>query len=105
MLMASRKPPRDAEAITSSAPGSISIPSLAAMPARWRVMSAVLIGFGQLVRLGGGQNEHGVRRRFLEGLEQGVEGLGGEHVDFVDNVDFVFALGGREINLFAQVTH
>ncbi len=30
-------------------------------------------------------------RRFFEGFEQGVPGSGGEHVNFVDDIDFVFA--------------
>ncbi len=43
----------------------------------------------QLVRLGGREHERHVRRRLLERLEQGVERLGREHVDFVDDVDLL----------------
>ena len=56
-----------------------------------------------LVRLGGGQDEHGVGRRLLEGLEQRVEGLGGEHVHLVDDVHLHAAFHRREVDLVAQV--
>jgi hypothetical protein len=42
-----------------------------------------LAGFGR------GEDELGVRRRLLECLEQRVEGLGREHVHFVENIDLV----------------
>ena len=54
--------------------------------------------------LGRGQHKDGVRRRFLESFEQGVERLIREHVDFVDNVDLVFTLGRRKVDLIAQIT-
>ena len=34
-----------------------------------------------------GKHEFGVRRRLFERLQQGIEGVAGEHVDFVDDVD------------------
>ena len=40
-----------------------------------------------LFRLGGGEHELEVRRRFLDQLEEGVEALPGHHVRFVDDVD------------------
>ncbi|MBV6466622.1 MAG: hypothetical protein PGMFKBFP_01942 [Anaerolineales bacterium] len=61
-------------------------------------------GGGDFVDLGGGEDEDGVRRRFFEGLEERVEGRRGEHVDFVNDVDFEFALCGGEIYFVAQVT-
>jgi hypothetical protein len=39
------------------------------------------------VELGRGQDEPGVRRRLLERLQQRVEGLGRQHVDFVEDRD------------------
>ena len=48
------------------------------------------------MRLGGGKDEFDVGRRFLQRLQQGIEGVGGEHVDFVDDDDLV-ATPGREI--------
>ena len=44
-------------------------------------------GRRQLLRIGGRQDELDVGRRLLEGLEQGVERVTGEHVHFVDQVD------------------
>ncbi len=40
-----------------------------------------------LLRLGGGEDEDGVRRRLLERLQEGVPGLLGEHVGLVEDVD------------------
>ena len=37
-------------------------------------------------------------RRFLDGLEQGVERTLGEHVDLVDYIDFVSGSGGSEVD-------
>ncbi len=51
-------------------------------------------GRGDLVHLGRGEHEDDVRRRLLQGLQQGVEGLLGEHVHFVDDVDLVLPLRG-----------
>jgi hypothetical protein len=42
-----------------------------------------------LVRLGRREDELHVRRRLLERLQQRVEGLRGEHVHLVDDVDLV----------------
>ena len=58
-----------------------------------------------LVHLGGRQDENGMRRRLFQRLQQGVEGCRGEHVDFVDDVDFVAPLVGGKIDLIAQVAH
>ncbi len=60
-------------------------------------------GGQDLVRLGGGEDEFHVRRRFFERLEQGVERRVGEHVDLVDVVDLELAAGGGEAHGFAEV--
>ena len=44
-------------------------------------------GGQDLLRLGGGEHELHMRGGFLEGLEEGVERLLGQHVDFVDDVN------------------
>ena len=59
----------------------------------------------ELLWLGGGQDEHGVLRRLLQGLEQRVERAGGEHVHLVDDVDLVAPHGGRILDLLAQVAN
>ncbi len=46
-------------------------------------------GVGDLVQLGGRHHEDDVRRRLLDGLEEGVERRGREHVDLVDDEDLV----------------
>ncbi len=42
-----------------------------------------------LADLGRREDEFGMLRRFLERLQQGVEGRGREHVDLVDDIDLV----------------
>ena len=59
-------------------------------------------GQGNLVRFGGGEHEIHMGWGFLQGLQQGVEGLGGKHVHFVDNDDFVTGTCRQETNLFLQ---
>ena len=48
------------------------------------------------LRIGGGKQEFDVLGRLLQGLEEGVEAGGGEHVDFVDQVDLE-AAAGRQV--------
>ena len=113
--IASRKPPCECRAISSRAASSMSmcgpprsasgrafsrstmLPSSRVISRtsgrrkskRWQRERMVA---RDLVRLGGGEDEDDVGRRLLERLEQGVEGLGGEHVDLVDDVDLEAAL-------------
>ena len=42
-------------------------------------------------------------RRLLQGLEEGVGSLAGEHVSFVDDVDLAPVLGGLEVDLLAYL--
>ena len=51
-----------------------------------------------LLRVGGAHDEHHVRRRLFEGLEQRVEGRRGQHVDLIDDVDLVAATHRREVD-------
>ena len=60
-------------------------------------------GRRDLVDLGRRQDKDRVRGRFLERLEQSVEGRRGEHVDFINDVDPVLPLRRREADLVAQV--
>ena len=41
--------------------------------------------------------------RLLQGLEKGVEGLVGEHVHFIDDVHFVFVLGGKILDVLPEL--
>ena len=56
-----------------------------------------LLGFGRR------EDEFHVRRRFLERLEQGVKGAGAQHVDFVDEVNFIRPAGRHVGGVVAQV--
>ena len=56
-----------------------------------------------LVGLGRGEDEDGVRRRLLEGLEEGVPGLFGQHVRLVEDVDLPAAAGRCVGDPLAQV--
>ena len=47
---------------------------------------------GHLVEFGRGKNENRARRRLFQGLEEGVEGVHGKHVDFVNDDDFIAAV-------------
>ena len=53
--------------------------------------------------IGGGQHEHHPRRRLLQGLEQGVEGGGGEHVALVHHVDLPAGLHRCEAGALDQL--
>ena len=50
-------------------------------------LAARMDGFGNLLRVGGAQDEDHMGRRLFEGLQQGVEGRSRQHVDFVNDVD------------------
>ena len=58
---------------------------------------------GHFVRLGGAQNKFHVRRRLLHGLQQRVECRRGEHVHFVNDVNFVRAARRQNSSLGDQV--
>ena len=51
-----------------------------------------------------GQDELDVFRRLFEGLQKSVESAGGKHVDFVDDVDTVFAADGCEVRFVTDLT-
>ena len=54
----------------------------------------------QFLRVGGGQQEHRVGRRLLEGFQQGVEAVVRQHVHLVDQIDFVARVGWRVLHVF-----
>ena len=54
--------------------------------------------------VGRGEDHDDLRWRLFERLQQGVEGLGGEHVDLVDDVDLELADGGTKEDAFSQVS-
>jgi hypothetical protein len=54
-----------------------------------------------LMGLGGGKNENYMGRRFLQGLQESIEGLGGKHVNFIDDIDLVFILSGEIFDVFS----
>ena len=53
--------------------------------------------------LGGAEDEDDVLGGLLQGLEEGVGSLAGEHVGFVDDIDLAAVLGGLEVDLFADL--
>ena len=57
-------------------------------------------GDGDFVRVGGGKDEFDVAGRLFQRFEHGVEGAFGEHVHFVDDIDFVFAGSGGVLGVF-----
>src|SRR5262249_50763533 len=58
-----------------------------------------------LVRFRCSENEFHMWRRLFERLQQCVERLLGQHVYFVDDVDFVTALRRRVRHVVAQLAH
>ncbi len=50
--------------------------------------------YGNFANLSGGKDEFDVRGRLFQRLQQGVEGRGGEHVHFVDDINLVACGGG-----------
>ena len=72
-------------------------------PAKVEALAAREDGRRDLVDLGRGEHEDDVGGRLLEGLQEGVEGLLGEHVGLVDDVDLVAAPDRRIADLVAQL--
>jgi hypothetical protein len=60
-------------------------------PAKVEPLAAGEDGGGEFLNLGGGEDKFYVSGGFFEGFQEGVEGFGCEHVDFVDDVDFEFS--------------
>src|ERR687898_212714 len=58
-----------------------------------------------LVLLGGGEHEDDVLGRLFEHLEEGVEGLGREHVDLVYDVDLHPAGDWGKVHLVSEVPY
>ena len=59
----------------------------------------------QLLRVGGGEQELGVLRRFLQRLQQRVEGVSRQHVHFVDQVHLVLATGRAVLRVLDHLAH
>jgi hypothetical protein len=57
---------------------------------------------GKFLNLRCGEDKLYVCGRFFKGLEKGVEGLGCEHMDFVDDIDFKFSTGWGIGNAFPK---
>ena len=53
--------------------------------------------------LGGGEDEDGVCRRFLESLQEGIESRRREHMHLVDDINAVLAHLGRNLDLVHQL--
>ena len=58
-----------------------------------------------LLRVGGGKNEFDMRRRLFKRFQHGVEGVVGEHVDFVDHVDLEACIRRCIHRLLQQLRH
>ena len=50
----------------------------------------------------GGKHEENMLRRLFQGLQQGIKGLCGEHMDFIDYDDLISALGREEADILLQ---
>ena len=73
------------------------------MPAKSKRWQRERIVMGIFVGLGGAEDELDVLGRLFERLQQGVECLAGEHVDFVDDVDFEARPAGPHVDVLPQL--
>ena len=62
-------------------------------------------GADHLVRLGGGEDELDVRRRLLQRLEEGIERRRRQHVDFIDDKDFVSVTRRAVANIVNELSN
>ena len=74
-------------------------------PAQVEPLAAGEDGHRHLADLGGGEDELGVGRRLLEGLQERIEGSRREHVHLVDDVDLVARLHRGVAHPVQQVAH
>ena len=74
-------------------------------PPQVETLAAGQDGHRHLADLGGGEDELGVGRRLFQGLEQGVEGRGRQHMHFVDDIDLVAGLGRGIADPVQQLAH
>ena len=68
------------------------------------MLCAAANGLADLLRVGGGEHEHHVRRRLFQGLQQRSLGALGEHVYFVEDVH-PMATGGAQRRLVDDVAN
>src|SRR5579875_1698006 len=113
---ASRRLPSAARATRLRAPSSALTPSRSQMALsrpriseyssrrKAKMLAARLNCGGKLVRFSRGQNKERALRRLFQGFQQGVERLGGEHVDFVDDEHLVMITSWQVARVFAQLT-
>ena len=81
--------------------GKVRIQRLFAQVTEYKVLAAAHNGNGKLVRLCGGKDKDHAFRRLFQRLQQGVEGVAGEHVGFVDDKNLVATFHGRVADGFA----
>ena len=55
------------------------------------------------MRFGSGEFKEDMGRRLFQGFQQGVEGRLGQHVYFINDVNFVGAVGRHELDVAAQL--
>src|SRR5262249_32431447 len=60
-------------------------------------------GQRNLLYVGGRENEFDMFGRLLQGLQQGVEGLGRQHMNFIDNIDLVARAAGAVLDVAADL--
>ena len=73
--------------------------------AKIEALAARQHGDRQLAHFRGGENEFCVRRRLLQRLQKGIEGLLGEHMHFIDNIDPVARAGRAVAHAVDQFAH
>ena len=65
-------------------------------------LTAGIDGQRDIVEFRGGENKYGLIRGFFQRFEQGVKGLLGQHVHFIDDINFVAPPGRQVADIFPQ---
>ena len=58
----------------------------------------------QLMRRCGGEDKNHMSRRLLQGFEDSIESVIGQHMHFVDDIDLIAFLGRSVFDPLAQIT-
>ena len=57
------------------------------------------------MRFGSTKHEYRVRRRFFQYFQKCVKSVYAQHVNFVNNINFIFSVDGRKRRLFLNISY
>ena len=94
---------RDLNAVLLADPGHVGLDLSSGHPPKIQSHTPGQYRLRQLLRVGGGQYEHHMCRRFLQCFQECVERPGRQHVDLVDDIDLPPSCTGRIIDTLPQL--